>query len=204
MDSNLKFEVSYTLPYRHYVTVGITARSAAAAKKAARAAFENQTLWDDTPAMPLLQDWFEEDGDGGEALVFESREVSDFVVQSCVREARRQALMQRACEALVAAYARAVQGQSVEWEEVDAAYALALEACPPTHQSIPPDLSAQARRAALNVLEDFNDLETVEELYDVHSAFREALCTLIPDFEYPDWAHCTVADVKARIKRDRA
>lgn len=63
-----------------------------------------------------------------------------------------------------------------------------------------PSAAAKLRRAAvvaaLAVLEDFNDLEQIDELYDEHPALASALATLIPGFKYPDWSHRTIADVR--------
>lgn len=73
-----KFLVSYDLPYRHRVTVGVTARSAAQASKKAEEAFDACTIWDNTKAMPLLSDSYDEDGGAGEPLEFIAEPVTDF------------------------------------------------------------------------------------------------------------------------------
>ena len=84
-----KFEVSYTLPYRHDVTVGISANSAEEAIRIADAAATDGSLWDDSEEMPLLCDDFEED-DGG-VLQFEAIEIEgDFVPRFSVVELRRK------------------------------------------------------------------------------------------------------------------
>lgn len=72
--------VRYTLPYDHIVEVGIKASSAKAAAAKACRAFDNGTLWDNTPEMPLLQDSYEEanHGDHGVSLEFEAEMVKDF------------------------------------------------------------------------------------------------------------------------------
>jgi hypothetical protein len=55
-----KFLVEYSLTYEHVVRVGVTARNPESAVKKAQAAFDAATIWDDTTAMPLLYDDYEE------------------------------------------------------------------------------------------------------------------------------------------------
>lgn len=47
-----------------------------------------------------------------------------------------------------------------------------------------------------NVLDGYPASSPVSELYDVDAQFREALNGLIPDFEYPDYSHRTVGEIK--------
>ena len=77
---NRKFEVSYSLPYRHYVTIGVEADDAAGAVEKVSAASDDATLWDDLPHMPILDDAYEEVGDAGEVLAFECKAVDALVV----------------------------------------------------------------------------------------------------------------------------
>ncbi len=49
-------------------------------------------------------------------------------------------------------------------------------------------------------LEGYDDRATVADLYDTHPAFAEAIHRLIPGFEYPDWSHRTIAEVKRRLR----
>jgi hypothetical protein len=55
-----KFLVDYSLTYEHVVRVGVSARGPESAVKKAQAAFDAGTIWDDTTAMPLLYDDYEE------------------------------------------------------------------------------------------------------------------------------------------------
>jgi hypothetical protein len=126
---NKKFEVTYSLPYRHYVTIGVSARNLATGIRKVSAAFDDASLWEDKPAMPILDDDFVEEGDPGEALNFEGREVDAFIPRSTVLKLRREQMARRACETLVAAYQRGADSGSVAWEDINAAHALALQAC---------------------------------------------------------------------------
>ena len=96
--SNL-FVVEYSLPYEHLVRVGIKAKSAEAAIAKAQAAFEQATIWDDTAAMPLLTDSYEENGYPGHALTFTATQISvdgfpeaDYSVQEIRRGDARKKL----------------------------------------------------------------------------------------------------------------
>jgi hypothetical protein len=63
------FVVSYEIDYVHRVSVGIEAESPEVAQQVAEQAFNEATIWDDTAAMPLLADDYQESGD--ERLVWE-------------------------------------------------------------------------------------------------------------------------------------
>ena len=54
------YEATYTLQYLHRVTVGLEADDPESALRIAQQAFDEGLIWDDTPAMPLLYDDFEE------------------------------------------------------------------------------------------------------------------------------------------------
>ena len=69
-EGELGYVVEYELPYSHRVQVGVYADSAETAGQKAELAFNEGTIWDDTPEMPLLYDDFEETGDAGVALKF--------------------------------------------------------------------------------------------------------------------------------------
>ncbi len=66
----MKHIIQYTLPYEHIVQVGIEADSPEQAIERAQALFDAGELWDDTPAVPLLMDNYEETGDSGDPLEF--------------------------------------------------------------------------------------------------------------------------------------
>lgn len=124
-----KFEVSYSLPNRDYVTIGVEANDAASAVEKVKAAFDDATLWDDLPHMPILDDDYEEDGDAGEALAFECKEVNAFVVRPSMLEERRLQAAQRACAALMDAFANRTPSDPMTWCDIEPAFALALAAC---------------------------------------------------------------------------
>ncbi|MCG7871032.1 MAG: hypothetical protein JAZ11_02890 [Candidatus Thiodiazotropha lotti] len=69
-EGELGYIVEYELPYSHRVQVGVYADSAEIAGQKVEMAFNEGTIWDDTPEMPLLYDDFEETGDAGVALKF--------------------------------------------------------------------------------------------------------------------------------------
>jgi hypothetical protein len=138
---NKKFEVTYSLPYRHYVTIGVSARNLAAGIRKVSAAFDDASLWEDKPAMPILDDDFVEEGDAGEPLKFEGCEVAAFIPRSTVLKVRREHAAHRACEVLVAAYKAGKGSGSVVWEDIDAAYVLALRACDAIDQGSEPLVS---------------------------------------------------------------
>ncbi len=187
-----KFVVSYTIPYRHDVSVGVIASDSIEAIHIAQAAFDNGTFWDDSEAMPLLHDDFEEVDDGNVFALKAEGIDGDFDRDSSVIHLRQQRKAIEACKALIVAYANgATAGGSIDWADVDAAHALALEAVPSTVQPKP-----TATASVWSMLEDFGDEELIEELYDEQPALREALITLIPGFEYPDWAARTIGDVR--------
>lgn len=124
-----KFEVSYSLPYRHYVTIGVEANDAASAVEKVQAAFDDATLWDDLPHMPILDDEYVEDGDAGEALGFDCEEVKALVVRPSMLYERCSRAAQLACAALIDAFAHRARSDPVTWCDIEAAYALALQAC---------------------------------------------------------------------------
>lgn len=200
MMSKRKFAVTYTLPYAHRVIVGVQASSAEAAVRVARRAFDAGSIWDDTTSMPLLSDeYIEQDA----LLEFSAEPVEAFKADCTVEEGRRVEAARQACLLLVRAYAAAeTSGGSVDWADIDAAHALALRA-QPTDGLAEAKLRQQASATALAVLEDFNDHELIEEVYDDHPALASAIATLIPDFEYPDWSHRTIADVRKAAGHSR-
>lgn len=92
-----KFVVEYNLDYVHTVEVGVEADTPAAACARAQAAFDDGTLWDNTPDLPLLYDDFEE-VEGGQPLAFTATPVEQWpapdgsVLHLTLRAAARQRL----------------------------------------------------------------------------------------------------------------
>ena len=191
--SKRKFAVTYTLPYLHRVVVGVLAESAESAIQTARTAFYAGLIWDNTEAMPLLSDqYIEQDS----PIEFLAQLVDVFEADVLVDEAKYVSAARQSCALLIRAYADAETfGGSINWSDIDAAYAMALRASP-TDAIAAMRKQMQETATALTVLDDFNDLEQIDELYDDHPALASALATLIPGFEYPDWSHRTIADVR--------
>lgn len=94
-----KFNVTYEIDYVHRVMVGIEAQNKQAAQ--AEQAFDQGVIWDDTEAMPLLYDDFDEQE--GESLIFIAQQVSDFPEpDGSVKEIKRRQFAFDACRALLA------------------------------------------------------------------------------------------------------
>lgn len=53
----------------------------------------------------------------------------------------------------------------------------------------------ETREGALEVLHGYGDGVVLADVYDQDEALSQALCTLIDDFEYPDWSHKTVRQI---------
>jgi hypothetical protein len=124
-----RYIVQYRLDYQHRVQVGIEATSPEAAIDLAQAAFDNATIWSYTGRMPLLFDDYEERD--GQPLIFEVvAEVETWPEpEASVLHQRRASAAERACHLLLEAYRRGEEsGDSIAWEDLDAAHAAALEA----------------------------------------------------------------------------
>lgn len=120
-----KFIVSYSLPYYHRVSVGVTAEDSDEAIRLAQTAFDDGEIWDDTEAMPLLYDDYEEMD--GSVLAFEAEPTNDeFKRDGSVDYLQQRNMAMQACLALVTAYDEGeATGGSVPWEGVDEAFRLA-------------------------------------------------------------------------------
>jgi len=100
-----KYVVEYQLPYVHFVKVGVMAESSEAAITAASIAFDSGTIWDNTPAMPLLTDLYEEVCNGGKPLEFEAELVAKWPQpDSTVRQIERENAAMETCRLLLQAY----------------------------------------------------------------------------------------------------
>jgi hypothetical protein len=103
-----EYVVEYQLPYVHFVQVGVMAESSEAAIKAAQAAFDLGTIWDNTPTMPLLTDLYDETSNSTEPfqpLKFEAEEVEEWPQPDpTVRQIERENAAMEACRLLYQAY----------------------------------------------------------------------------------------------------
>jgi len=125
-----KFMVSYEINYVHRVSVGITAADPHLARQLAEQAFSNATIWDNSPAMPLLSDEYHESGN--KSLDWDCVEVEylpepDFSVE----QIQRQQMAFRVCWGLVEAfeYAELVSGVTSS-EDLDDLLTWAKKALP--------------------------------------------------------------------------
>ena len=128
----MKFIVQYTLPYEHRVMVGIEADTRDAAIAKASDMFDQGDIWQDSEEVPLLYDDFEEMGDAGIPLEFtvESEVAGDWPKpDASVAYIRRREAAFLAARLLTEAYRRgAEQGGSIDWDDLDQAYRVALKA----------------------------------------------------------------------------
>ncbi|WP_127476664.1 hypothetical protein [Sulfurivermis fontis] len=132
----MKYVIQYELPYVHRVQVGIEAGSAEDAIAKAQRLFDDGSIWDDSPDVPLLFDDYEEEGDAGVPPGFSVEQtLSDAEswpeAEASVKAIRRRDAASRAAALLVEAYRRGEEhGGSVAWEDIDQALEAALEALP--------------------------------------------------------------------------
>ncbi|HQU15476.1 MAG: hypothetical protein B7Z66_12190 [Chromatiales bacterium 21-64-14] len=131
----MRYVVQYELPYTHRVQVGIEADSPEAAVKEAERLFDEGEIWDDTATAPLLYDDYEEEEDSGTVLEFEVVATlgSDEpwpTKAPCVKFYQDREKAMRVAQMLVEAYRTGAEnGGSIDWSDIDDAYALALKAC---------------------------------------------------------------------------
>lgn len=125
-----KFIVRYSLAYDHVVRVGIEASCAEEACEMAQALSDSGTLWDDTPAVPMLEDAYSEREDN--VLIFSAEAVKgdDYPsADATVRQVREVAAYRRVAELFLQAYRRGEEeGGSVDWSDLDAAWEVAVKA----------------------------------------------------------------------------
>lgn len=132
----MKYVIQYELPYVHRVQVGIEAGSAEEAIGKAQRLFDDGSIWDDSPDVPLLFDDYEEQGDAGVPLEFTVEQtLGDGEAwpdaEASVKAVRRAEAAARAAALLVEAYRRGEEhGGSVAWEDIDQALEAALGAMP--------------------------------------------------------------------------
>lgn len=119
-----KYLVEYTLPYAHVVRVGIEANSAADAEQRAQEAFADATLWDDTPACPLLMDTFEETSDMGVPVIFTATPVTEWPKRDrSVQQTAQDRMAHQVAQQLIALYQR-TQGRNEAFIGRDALFTL--------------------------------------------------------------------------------
>ena len=123
-----RFFVSYEIDYVHRVSVGVVAEHPEQARELAEQAFNDATIWDDTPLMPLLSDEFHEVE--GESLIWECVEVEQWpAADHSIQQLKQDQTAMQVCRGLVTAYtAGEARGGDIDRRDLEALLPLALSA----------------------------------------------------------------------------
>ena len=139
-----RFFVSYEIDYVHRVSVGVIAEHPEQARQLAEQAFNNATIWDDTPIMPLLSDEFHEVED--ESLIWECVEVDQWpAADHSIQQLKQDHTAMQVCRSLVTAYETGEAcGGGINWRDLEVLLPLALSAIGkpiPPIESLKPSLT---------------------------------------------------------------
>ncbi|OQW65100.1 MAG: hypothetical protein BVN35_22315 [Proteobacteria bacterium ST_bin11] len=139
-----RFFVSYEIDYVHRVSVGVIAEHPEQARQLAEQAFNDATIWDDTPNMPLLSDEFHEVE--GESLMWECVEVEHWpAADHSIQQLKQDHAAIQVCRGLVTAYtAGEARGGDIDRRDLEALLPLAFSAIGkpiPPIESLKPSLT---------------------------------------------------------------